>query len=86
MGYNWLENTASVFLPILKRDCLTMSQTKNLDSAKPKQFADDNFKFVKNCEKFSKRIENTVGRGEIAHYEQFLLFPQCLQKTCIAGT
>ena len=26
----------------------------------------------------------TLGKGEIAHYEQFLLFPQCFQKTCIA--
>ena len=25
--------------------------------------------------KFSKRRENTVGKGEIAHYELFLLFP-----------
>ena len=23
-------------------------------------------------------------KGEIAHYEQFLLFPQCFQKTCTA--
>ena len=23
---------------------------------------------------------NTVGKGEIARYEQFLLFPQCFQK------
>ena len=22
-------------------------------------------------------FENIVGKGEIAHYEQFLLFPQC---------
>ena len=22
-------------------------------------------------------VENTVGKGEIARYEQFLLFPQC---------
>ena len=28
--------------------------------------------------------ENTVGKGEIAHNEQFLLFPQCFQKTCTA--
>ena len=28
-----------------------------------------------------KRVENTVGKGEIARYEQFLLFPQCFQKT-----
>ena len=28
----------------------------------------------------------TVGKGEIARYEQFLLFPQCFQKTCTADT
>ena len=27
-------------------------------------------------------FENTVGKGEIARYEQFLLFPLCFQKTC----
>ena len=26
--------------------------------------------------------KNTVGKGEIARYEQFLLFPQCFQKAC----
>ena len=45
-----------------------------------KQLADDNFKFDENSRKFSIRVENTVGKGEIARYEQFLLFPQCLQK------
>ena len=25
-------------------------------------------------------VENSVGKGEIACYEQFLLFPQCFQK------
>ena len=25
------------------------------------------------AEKFSKRVENTVGKGEVARYEQFLL-------------
>ena len=35
---------------------------------------------------FSKRVENAVGKGEIARYEQFLLFPQCFQNTRIAGT
>ena len=28
-----------------------------------------------------KRVENTVRKGEIARNEQFLLFPQCFQKT-----
>ena len=41
-----------------------------------KEFADDNFEFDKNGRKLSKRVENTVGKGEIAGYGQFLLFPQ----------
>ena len=40
-----------------------------------KEFADNNFKCYKNCWKFSYRIENTVGKGEIACDEQFLFFP-----------
>ena len=34
----------------------------------------------------SRWVENTVEKGEIAHYEQFLLCPQCFQKTCTADT
>ena len=34
----------------------------------------------------SKQVENTVGNREIACYEQFLLFPQCFQKTCSVDT
>ena len=52
-----------------------------LDSSKLKNFADDNFKFDENGRKFSKTVENTMGKGEIARNEQFLLFPQCFQKT-----
>ena len=26
-----------------------------------------------------------MGKGEIAHYEQFLLFPKCFQKACFPG-
>ena len=47
-----------------------------------KEFADDNFKFDENGRKLSKQVKNTVGKGEIARYEQFLLFPQCFQKAC----
>ena len=50
-----------------------------------KELTDDNFKFDE-YGKISKWVENTVGKGEIAHYEQFLLFPQCFQKTCTADT
>ena len=45
------------------------------------EFADDNSKLDENGQKLSKWVESTVGKGEIAHYEQFLLFPQCFQKT-----
>ena len=58
----------------------------SLDSSKLKGFADDNFELDDNGRKFSKRVENTVGKGEIARNEQFLLFPQCFQMTCTADT
>ena len=56
-----------------------------LDSSKLKEFADNNFRFNENGRKLSKPIENTVGKGEIARYEQFLLFLQCFQKACFPG-
>ena len=33
-------------------------------------------------ESYSNNVENNVGKGEIAHYEQFLLFLQCFRKAC----
>ena len=39
---------------------------------------------MKKC--LPERAENTMGKGEITLYEQFLLFPQCFQKTCTADT
>ena len=56
---------------------LTFPKRQILDSSKLREFADNNSKFEENGGKFSKRVEKTVGKGEIAHYEQFLLFPQC---------
>ena len=40
---------------------------------------------TKMAQSYSKWVENTVGKGEIARYEQFLLFPQCFQKACFPG-
>ena len=54
--------------------------------SKLKEFADDNFELDENSRKFSKQIENTVGKGEIARYEQFLLFPHCFDTTCTTDT
>ena len=67
-------------------ESLTLSQTSNLDSPKLEMFADDNFKFDENGRKFSEWVENTERKGEIARYEQFVLVPQCFQKTCSADT
>ena len=57
-----------------------------LDSSKLKEFEDDNFEFDAKVRKFFKWIENAVGKGEIARNEQFLLCPQCFQKTCTADS
>ena len=46
----------------------------------------DNFRFDENGRLFSKLVENTVGKGEIACYKQFLLFTQCFRKTCTTDT
>ena len=64
----------------------TFPKRKILGFAKLKEFADDNFKFDKKWQKVFKTFRNTVIKGEIARYEQFLLLSQCLQKTCTADT
>ena len=38
------------------------------------EFADDNFKYVENCRKISKWIENSVGKGEISRSDSFSFF------------
>ena len=65
------ENFPTMF-SILFQGLLTFSQIS--DSPKLKEFAGDNFKFDKNGREFSKQVENTAGKEEIAHYEQFLFF------------
>ena len=56
---------------------VSLPKRQILDYSEVKEFADNNFEFDGNGRKFSKWVENTVGKGEIAHYEQFLLFPHC---------
>ena len=50
---------------------------KLLDLPKLKEFSEDNSEVDEIGGKLSERVENAVGKGEIAHNEQFLLFPQC---------
>ena len=67
------------------RSWLTHYQTTNFRLFQTKKVCRQQFQIDKNGRKLSKWEENTVGKGEIAHYEQFLLFPQCFQKACFQG-
>ena len=75
-----------------KHDCIVctfflnpLPDDKILDWSKLKQSADNYIEFDSNSRKFSKLVENTVGKGEISRHEQFLLFPQDFQKACFPG-
>ena len=60
---------------------LTLSQMTNFRYFQTeKSFQDNNFKLDENGRKFSEWVENAVRKGEIALYEQFLLFALCFQK------
>ena len=59
-------------------------EQKILDSCKLKELAGDNFIFDENGRKFSRRVGNIGGKGEIAHHEQFLLFPHCFKRLELA--
>ena len=79
-------NTVTLnFVPTYGR-IYPFSKRQILDLSKLKEFAYDNFYFDENCRKFSRQEENTERKGEIACNEQFLLFPQCFQRTYTADT
>ena len=69
---------------LAKMDGITLPQTTNFRLFQT--FADDSLKFDENESQLFKKAENTMEKGEIARYEQFLLFPQCFQKTCTTDT
>ena len=69
-----------------ENDNLTLSQTTHFRQLQTERVCRDTFKFDENGRMFSKWVKNTVGRGEFARYEQFILFPHCFQKTSNADT
>ena len=73
----------SMFPGLFLTSCYFFPKQQILDCSKLKEFADDDFKFDRNDRKFSKWLEKTVGKGEIARYEQFLLFPQFFFKRLV---
>ena len=83
-GYNPLESQPITSIGETKEIDKPFRKWQILDSSKLREFADDNFKFNENDREFAIRVENTVGKGEIARYEQFLLFSHCFQKSYTA--
>ena len=65
---------------------LTLFQTTNLRRFHTERVCRRQIKTDQNGIKFFKRVENSVGIGEIAQNKQFLLFPQCFRKICNADT
>ena len=53
---------------------------------KLKAFADDKLNITRMMASPLDRVENTVGKGENAGYQHFLLFPQCFQKPFSLGS
>ena len=59
---------------------------KIVDLLKLKAFADDKTNAIRTLKFTLWRVENTVGKGENAGYQHFLLFPLCFQKvSCIVS-
>ena len=64
------------------------SALNSLPDDKLKEFADDHFKFDENGSKLSKRVENTVGKGEIAPFPTVFskgLFPRGVKRCHCVG-
>ena len=59
---------------------------KILDATKLKVFADDKLHFAKTTISLFDVIENSVGKGENAGYQYFLLFQQCFKKFSFLGS
>ena len=53
---------------------LTLFQTTNFRLLQTERICRGQLKFDENGRRVSKWVENTAGKGEIAHNEQFLLF------------
>ena len=51
-----------------------------------KAFADDRINVAQMMITACDRVENIVGKGENAGYQDFLLFPQCFQKVSFLGS
>ena len=58
-----------------------LSQLTNFGLFQTERVYRRQFEFNENWRKISKGVENTLGKGEISRYGQFLLFPLWFQNT-----
>ena len=65
---------------------LTLYQMAKFDWSKLKALADDKLNIAKRTISLFDRVENTVGKGENASYQHFLLFPHCFEKASFSGS
>ena len=64
----------------------SLPNTNFLDWSKLKLFADDKLNVAEKLKFVLGRVENIVGKGENADYQQFLLFSQCFQTSSTLGS
>ena len=69
-----------------KQFCLTLSQTTNFRPFQAERACRRQFEIQLKWKKVIHTGRKHCGKRKIAHYEQFLLFPQCFQKNCTADT
>ena len=79
----------SHFFPLqtfLLQGHLTLSHTTNFRLFQTERVYRGQFQIDENGRELSKKLENTMGKGDIACNKQFLLFSHCIQNICTADT
>ena len=64
----------------------SLPNDKIVDVTKLKSFADNKMNKAQKMISVFHRVENSVGKGENAGYQHFLLLPQCFQKASFLGS
>ena len=85
-GYVYMGKRSLTLKEYCRVYLLTLSQTTNFRLFHTERVLQTTLELDENNRKFSERVENTLGKGEIARYEQFLLFLKCFQKTYTPDT
>ena len=65
--------------------CINHYQMTNFRLFQTERVCRRQFQILRKWQKAIQMGRKPVGKGEIAHYKQFLLFPQCFLKACFPG-